>query len=395
MRKLLFLSSPETFVSSRSGEVFLLRELLESYKLEVLVDEEYQNLYNLLEKSFFRKKKNFSLFKVKKLPFLFPKGERKKYLETMKNLMDSIVVPGSNLAIWKITLLDDFASNLAKYYYQLPDFKEVSAVLLPLYDTTETSFFTGYYSFQLFKLCREKGIPVVGIETEKISLSYYYQYNFYDYYLISSTESREILVKKLKVPEERVFVLKDRYRNVLATKSELPVNVINLCGEVSPIFKYITRGIPVVTAVHDPIERYTFRKLLRFLRRVKRKFLLVVVTDPTKFVISMREREIALEAYKDEYAKLKKNTYDILILDTNYRTPALISMFSDVAIYTNPETFRNFSCRYDNVFLFPPDELRNKEAENKLLGAVNSVVSSPKRSLSEAISEVLGRYQCT
>jgi len=235
MKKLLYLFSPETAISTKLGEVFLFRELLESYVLEVLISEEYQGIYKLLKESFLKKKTEFSLFKAQKVPFVWPKGEGKKYVEKIKNLMSDIVIPETSLEIWKVTLLDDFIPNLTKSYYQPPDPKGVLAVLLPLYDTTEVSFFTTYYSFQLFKLFRERNIPVIGIETEKISSIYYYQYNFYDYYLVHSNDSREILTKKLKIPEEKVLILKDRYRSILSTKSDLPANVINLCGEISSI----------------------------------------------------------------------------------------------------------------------------------------------------------------
>jgi hypothetical protein len=103
----------------------------------------------------------------------------------------------------------------------------------------------------------------------------------------------------------------------------------------------------------------------------------------------MREREIALEAYRDEYAKLKNNTYDILVLDTNYRTPGLISIFSDITIFVNPETFRNFSCLQDNIFLFPPKELRNRKLEEELSSNINREIKNQKLSLSRAISMVL------
>lgn len=351
-KKIYFLMTESDTFFLKYRYLYLVRELLSSFKVTLLMNKN-PSIYDILKKHQFSKLRNLTLLEVAEQVKTIPISERSKYLEMVKNLIEDIKIPDTELELWKLLVLDDLAGSIVQKYHELPIFEEtLKCIVAPLQDANKSQGFGGYYQFQLYKTAKEKGIPVIGVELQKLSQYYYYHYYFYDYYIVKSEKSKNILQKKLQIPENRILVLKDKYTHILSDTDSFPNNILKTFEDLETYADEIYSGIPVITIVHNLSERYAFRRVLRALSKIKEKFIPLVISHPHNSVLFLKEKEVLERAYIDELPKLK--TKGFLLLDTPRHSLEFFTLFSDYIIYVEPSEINNYSCLSENVLFFNP-----------------------------------------
>ncbi len=356
-KKVLFLAPESETFYLRCKYLYLIRELLSRYNVEVIIGEN-PTLYQFIEKSWLSKFKEVSLFKAEEAKKNIPISERNKYLASTKEAIEDIRVSPANIELWKLLVLDDLAGSIVQEFHKLPEInEEVGAVITPLYHTNRAQGFGSYYQFQLYKTCREKGIPTVGVEFQQLSDYYYYHYYFYDFYIVKQESSSFFLQGKLGVSESQIFLLKEKYTPLLTDTTLPPQAILKLFEDIESFSKEIYSGTPLITVVHSISERYSVRRLIRILSKISMDFNLIIVTHPSNSVLFLKEREIVLEAYVDELSRSRFK--EMLNLDTPRHSPEFFSIFSDLVIYTEPAEVNNHLSLPENVVYYSP--LRRKE----------------------------------
>jgi hypothetical protein len=381
-KRILFLIPEDEAFYLRYKFLYLVRELLTRYSVEVIV-KEGSAVYEPLKQSWLRKFKDFSIFEAKELAKSIPISERSRFLALVKELIEDIRVNKANIELWKLLVLDDLAGSIVQNFHQLPKIGEdVKAAVVPLYHTNKAAGFGSYYQFQLYKTCKDKGIPVIGVELQRISDYYYYHYFFYDFYIVRSNYSASFLQEELGVPRDKVFILRKKYNSLLADTSLPPQGILKLFEDLEFFSEEVYSNTPIITIVHNLSERYATRRLIRALSKVNEiTFNLIIATNPSNNVLFLKEREVVLEAYIDEI--LKGKFTQVLNLDTPRHLPEFFSLFSDIVIYTEPAELNNHMCVPENVVYYSP--LNRKEDINsaflddeQLIGYVRDWLNADK-----------------
>lgn len=357
----------------------------EDMNLSLKKDLEEENLNEEIE-----------IFYAKTLRKPLKTSDINKYMESAKNVISHIKEPNTGIELWKLILLDDWAGSFSKSYYELPDFEKVKAVVSTIYNTNNTDGFTSYYQYQLFTVCKEKNIPMIGVEFQTLLPQYYYHYHFYDYFILKNEKSKELLIEKVGVPEDRIFLLKSKYKSIFSNSISSPKAILKTFDDIKSYEEDIFSGKPIITILHNISERLSFRFALRALSHIKEKFMPIVISNPKNAVLFMKENEVVTQSYIDEISKLPNQGF--LLMETQRDIYEFLSLYSDIIIYVEPsEIFDLPAEKYNNVIIFNKfldENYTNKvkifNDENKLTKYINSYLSKQKhkKTFKEIISQI-------
>lgn len=350
-----------------------------------------------LEEDLEEAKLDLSLYKTKMLEKPLKMSDRNRYLESARDTIAGLKLPNANIELWKLILLDDWAGSFTKTYYKIPDFENIKAVVSTIYNTNNTTGFTSYYQYQLFTVCKEKNIPMIGLEIQTLLPQYYYHYHFYDYFILKNEKSKDLLIEKVGVPEDRIFLLKDKYKSVFSNSLVSPKAILKTFNDIKDYENDIYTGKPVITILHNISERLSFRYALRAIFNVQEDITPLVISNNKNAVLFMKESEVVAKAYIDEIAKLHSKGF--LSMETPRDVYEFLSLYSDLVIYVEPsEIFDLPGEKYENVVIFNKflsEDFTNKvkifNDENKLTKYINSYLSKQKRkkTFKDIISKIL------
>ena len=329
-----------------------MKELSSSFFVNIATSENevlYSDLWKAID---FYKPKNIGYFIARKGKISY-KVPPNRLLEAIAEELADVRLPSCGIPFWKVSLLDDLAGSLEDYFNEIPsDIADYSAILLPLMSVSRPSHFGSYYSFQLVAVANECRIPAVALEIQTADKRYYYHNLFYDYFLVKNESTKEFLLRVLRYPEDRVFLLKKRYKSILTDSDfTFAANLKFLFDDLSGISGLMEKGV-IITIIHRLSERAAFRFLLRALSHLEFNFIPLVVVHPDVSVISLSERQVVEKAYVDVISELPGK--EILVLETPRNNISFLTSFSDYIISVSPQVVGDYPYRFDNVVVFNP-----------------------------------------
>jgi len=349
--KTVYFVIDEDIESTRLRYLVLIEELLTSFNVSLL-SKHTASVSKFFDKFDSKNKERFSFIEVTKLRRNISIEEKNKALQLLSRKLQ-IPIPHSGIELWKTIVLDDLAGNIEVNLYDLPPLDDVSLVVTPIYKIGRQGKhrFLYYYQFQLYKVAKKEGFPLVGIEFDNLVSPYYYTYNFYDYFIVKSEKSEQFLKKKLNIDQSRIFVLRDKYNSILFRTDVSPYQAIQTINALSSFPEEVFNERITISVVHNPTNRYAFRKTLRALKSLKEKVNLIMVSNAGTIVTSWKENEILKEAYKDE---LKDYPHKLLVFSAPDISPNALTLFSDYVIYTDVNDIEGYKENFSNVLLFNP-----------------------------------------
>jgi hypothetical protein len=349
--KTVYFVIDEDIESTRLRYLVLIEELLTSFNVSLL-SKHTASVSKFFDKFDSKNKERFSFIEVAKLRRNISVEEKNKALQMLSRKLQ-IPIPHSGIELWKTIVLDDLAGNIEVNLYDLPPLDDVSLVVTPIYKIGRQGKhrFLYYYQFQLYKVAKKEGFPLVGIEFDNLVSPYYYTYNFYDYFIVKSEKSEQFLKKKLNIDQSRIFVLRDKYNSILFRTDVSPYQAIQTINALSSFPEEVFNERITISVVHNPTNRYAFRKTLRALKSLKEKVNLIMVSNAGTIVTSWKENEILKEAYKDE---LKDYPHKLLVFSAPDISPNALTLFSDYVIYTDVNDIEGYKENFSNVLLFNP-----------------------------------------
>ena len=349
--KTVYFVIDEDIESTRLRYLVLIEELLTSFNVSLL-SKHTASVSKFFDKFDSKNKERFSFIEVAKLRRNISVEEKNKALQMLSRKLQ-IPIPHSGIELWKTIVLDDLAGNIEVNLYDLPPLDDVSLVVTPIYKIGRQGKhrFLYYYQFQLHKVAKKEGFPLVGIEFDNLVSPYYYTYNFYDYFIVKSEKSEQFLKEKLNIDQSRIFVLRDKYDSILFRTDVSPYQAIQTINALSSFPEEVFNERITISVVHNPTNRYAFRKTLRALKSLKEKVNLIMVSSAGTIVTSWKENEILKEAYKDE---LKDYPHKLLVFSAPDISPNALTLFSDYVIYTDVNDIEGYKENFSNVLLFNP-----------------------------------------
>ena len=399
MNKLLFLSNGIYSYLSKLKWLFLPGEMaINGWKSEVVISGEDSFLYKLAkENEKLIKECNISLF----IPDIYGIDVTKKRATLFRALesMEGLYIPGTGIELWKLILLDDLAGTFRNFYYSFPA-DGVSIIIVPLTEWHMQDEFSAYYHLQLFKFARERDIPIVGFEAQRLSPDIYYHYLFCDFYLLQDEKSQGLVISKFGISADKTYVLRNRYRNILSESVMSFKSTILLMNDFNKLKEIYKAPNPVVGIVHSIQERYAFRLALRTLSELKEPFNLIVFTHPSSETIGMKEFEVVQKAYNDEFKRYDAfNNKTILTYDTPRISSEELSMLCDILIIVDSADGANSllsstdSLIYFNPFHPSPYIKNSLSSPQELLKKVRNLlkINFQKRTFFSAIDEISSR----
>lgn len=216
-----------------------------------------------------------------------------------------VLIPGSQLPLWKVLAMDDFLSSL-QLFGALPtaSLEDAHAVIAPLMSVDNNTRSTcGLYTWMVSE-ARRKGIPIVGLEVSPLGNKNTLSHLPADHYAVKSAWSKEFLVKEGLAQPQQVSVLKweesyclwpgqDEYTEAYMEREAKAREMLNI-----PWDEF------VVVIPHHVAFLWEVRKILEVLAQVGLPLHVIIRVDPRTTRRHFPEREIVLQSYGKEIRAL-------------------------------------------------------------------------------------------
>lgn len=222
-----------------------------------------------------------------------------------------IIIPGSDLPLWKVLAMDEFKGSLILLGVKLPPSIEADLVVVPLMSVDNNSKGSAALYTWMVSKAREKGIPVVGLEVSPLGNKYTISQLPASHYAVKSEWSRNFLIRQGMAHPSQVSVLKREEVYLLWSGRE----------EYSEA--YLEKEPTVREVLKIPLDRFTIlihhhvafirdmHRILEALAEVDRNwrqgqednyipFSVVIRVDSRTMRRQYLERDIVLKAYEKE-----------------------------------------------------------------------------------------------
>ncbi len=303
MKKLLFPVSERDYFATSARICHMLNELSMHFIIEVLTIS--KKVYDEINEKLDTASSNIHarLIVEESLPITY--AVRDDLAKRFVQYTYDIVVPGTDLKLWKTTAFDDFWGHISGSYY--PEIAGIDAdmLLFPLmnYDESISDEVDVFYTTLLFD-AKEAGIKVAGYQVYPVVESGLLMARLMDALIVRQEYEKQFYVKK-GIAQEKIWVLTDSrdiyslttiedvYKNhlydsqITIDRSELGVVVFNHARfrpQLREVFRVITEtGIPVALFLvkrNIIVREYTEDKIiegvfLNDLKKIKGRFCVV------------------------------------------------------------------------------------------------------------------------
>lgn len=230
--------------------------------------------------------------------------ERLQAVNEMVEATRDVIIPGSDLHLWKLLALDDFVGTLMLFGTE-PDLPlEADLVIMPILGIGNTTVETcGLYTW-LFAKAREQGIPTMGIEVDAMGNKHTMSHLPFDHYMVKTKWARDVLIAHGKVRPEQVSLMR-REEAYLCTPGQDSHTEIYLQQEAK--VREIIRFTPdqfIVFIPHHLGFLWETKRVLAALAKVPWPVSVVIKTEKVHVRRQYTEQEICLLVYEPEMKTL-------------------------------------------------------------------------------------------
>jgi hypothetical protein len=226
--------------------------------------------------------------------------ERLRATDQMIQETAHVVIPGTQLPLWKVLAMDDFLASLHLFGAQPKVTLDADAVVLPIMcidNNTKAS--CGFYTW-IVSEARRKGIPVVAIEISPLGNKNTLGHLTADHYAVKNESSRDFLISEGLASCDRVSVL--RWEEGYFTWP----------GQEDYTEAYLQHEAKAREMLKIPVDQFTIliphhvaflweiRKILEILTRLETPLSVIIRVDPRTVRRQFPERQLVLETYKKE-----------------------------------------------------------------------------------------------
>ena len=219
--------------------------------------------------------------------------------DLMIRLTQDVMLPHSRLPLWKIMAMDDYLGSLDVFTHpSLPLRPDVMVYPLMGVDnnTAEASHF---YTAALLE-AHKNHVPILGLEVSPLGNRQTLGASLADYYGVKSEFSRSFVLAQELATGEQTFMLSAEEHYLLTSRED---HYLSDFFEQEGIVR-ARLGIPedhvVIFIPHSVAFVFEIRQILASLRDVGFPCSVVLRVDPNLARQGLKERDIALKAYRDE-----------------------------------------------------------------------------------------------
>jgi hypothetical protein len=211
-----------------------------------------------------------------------------------------VMIPGSELPLWKVLAMDDFLCSLQLYDAQPSVPLQADAVIAPLMCIDNNTKATcGLYTW-LVSEARKRGIPVIGLEVSPLGNKNTLSQLPADHYVVKTKWSKDFLARHGLARREQVSVLRWEESYLLWPAQEEYTE------------SYLAQESKAREMLNVPWDRFTVliphhvaflwevRKVLEALAGVQGEMSVVIRVDARTIRRHYHEREIVVETYGKE-----------------------------------------------------------------------------------------------
>lgn len=367
MHKLLFPIDIKEFEVNQ-GRILRLVQILaaDGYKVDILTpsDEVHAKAAETFKGN---ESVAVSLAKSESVPL--PDSFRDDFLKTIIRQTHKLLIPETDMKIYKLAAFDDFRGFLAPYTYPDMDISLYSLILMPILSLEgyPTSVSDCFYSAVCF-LAKEKGVTLIGLLTQPAVHSPLLYMKMMDYIVVKDLWEKRY-IEQLGIESERIFLLtderevyclkfiEDKYKNdalefmdnkdILIGKNEFCIGVIN-----------------------HPNFRPQIRQILFAIGQMNIPAVVLLV-KVGYYVKELDEQEIVDSVYGDIISKMNCRLYilghgyknkvyllpDLLVAATYWESLSLAAGCKKTAIVFN-KIFRDLETGDGVIFMDDPEELK-------------------------------------
>ena len=222
----------------------------------------------------------------------------------------NIDIPGSSLPLWKVLAMDDFLSSLQLFGAQPKDAIDADIVVTPLMGVdNNTRASCGLYTWMVAE-ARRKSIPTVGLEVSPLGNKFTLSHLPVDHFAVKTEWSKNFLICQGLAQPEQISVLRweeayclwpgqDDYTEAYLEREAKMREMLNISWNEF-----------IVLIPHHVAFLWETRKILEALAQVELPMTVVIRVDARTTRRQYPEREIVLQTYGKEMARLPRVVID-------------------------------------------------------------------------------------
>ena len=359
MRKRVILPiSEQDYAATGKRFFYLIKSLSDYFIVELLTVS--KDVYEDINKRLGESKNIFvKIIESKELPL--PLDLRTDLSKIFVRYTYDLVIPGTELKLWKTAAFDDFWGHIAMYSFN--ELSEINAdiVLLPLpsIDSVPAEDIDVFYTSILFR-AKESGIKVAGYQLYPVFQVLKLAPLLMDALIVKEEYERQFYID-MGVRPEAIFTIKDeRDRYSISTIEDTYKNHI-YNDQIS-----ISRDELGIVVFNHPKMRPQIGEIFSSVREAK----IPVVIFLLRFgynVKDLSENEIIRDFYLDNIKKIANSRY--FLVEMQSAVPTI--MISDVVIAPTYAAPVEFGARYGKKsFVYNPFYLYDKIRDFDLGGAI-------------------------
>ena len=215
-----------------------------------------------------------------------------------------LLIPGSDLHLWRLLALDDFVGSLLLHGAQPTSTLDADLVILPLMSVDNNSKGAcGLYTWMVSQ-ARRQGIPVIGLEVSPLGNKTTLSLLPATHYAVKSRWGKEFLVRQGIATPSQVSVLRWEEAYLLwAGRDEYTEAYLEKEAQAREMLKTPPDRF-VIVITHHVNMMWEVRKTLAALSRLPGHFTVVIRVNPATFRRQYPERDMVLKAYERELVAL-------------------------------------------------------------------------------------------
>jgi hypothetical protein len=226
--------------------------------------------------------------------------ERLQATDEMIRETAHVVIPGTQLPLWKVLAMDDFLASLHLFGAQPAIGLEADAVVVPIMcidNNTKAS--CGFYTW-IVSEARRQGIPVIALEVSPLGNKNTLGHLPSDHYAVKTEASRDFLISEGQACSDRVSVL--RWEESYLTwpgQEDYTEAYLQNEAKAQEMLK-IPAGQFTILIPHHVAFLWEIRQILETLCQVEMPLSIIIRVDPRTVRRQFPERQLVLETYKKE-----------------------------------------------------------------------------------------------
>lgn len=219
--------------------------------------------------------------------------------DLMIRLTNDVILPESQLPVWKVMAMDDYLASLDVFTYPPLPIKP-NVVVCPLMGVDNNTVEAAHFYSTVLLEARKAQAPILGLEVSPFGNRQTFGASLADYYGVKSDSSRSFVLAQELAHSEQTFVLPAEERYLLTCREDHYLNDFFTKEHSLRAQLGIPEDHVVIFIPHNVAFVFEIRQILAHLRAVSFPCSVILCVDPKLARQGLKEKEIALKAYRDE-----------------------------------------------------------------------------------------------